>query len=171
MLGHTVPQSLSWVCTLCLCVFKIISHSWNTSLSQYGWENQLFPFLSCNPSFFTKFSHQTQCVCLCASVLRESELGQQPFILGRPIPNPPTLKHPPTPPPYQHADWSRRIRPASDRANRVMNGNIFTLLSRGGVRQVVRGDGGPPKNLTGHPRWPPSDSEDGRYLVCYYKWI
>lgn len=43
-------QSLPSVYTLGLCAFEIISHSWNTSLSQYGWENCLFPFLPCNPS-------------------------------------------------------------------------------------------------------------------------
>lgn len=43
-------QSLPSVYTLGLCAFEIISHSWNTSLSQYGWENWLFPFLPCNPS-------------------------------------------------------------------------------------------------------------------------
>lgn len=51
-----------------VCVFEIISHSWNTSLSQYGWENGLVPFLPCNPSLSSHSFHTRLSVCVCVCV-------------------------------------------------------------------------------------------------------
>lgn len=100
-------QSLHSVYTLGLCAFEIISHSWNTSLSQYGWENRLFPFLPCNPSFssliFTPdFVWLCRYWCVCVSEWERDRVEEKqremvccantPLSLANPYKSP-TLKH------------------------------------------------------------------------------